>query len=165
MIGMRRIRAKRNGQFQIRLEPPERELLRGLPTQAGVLMDTERDDPSLLRLFPNAYPDDKSANADYKNLVGEELFRHHRQALDILAETADLTEIDEPQLHQWLGALEVLRLVLGTQLDVDESDRRPPAGDPQSPRYAVYHYLGGLQSEVIDALAATLPAQSARSSD
>jgi hypothetical protein len=155
-MALRRIRAKRNGVFQIRLEPPERDLLRGLPEQAGALLDQNREDPSLRRLFPTAYPQDRDADADYRTLMGGELFRRHRDALDLLAKTADATELEESDLHAWLGALEVLRLVLGTQLDVGENDRPPPAGDPRSARFAVYVYLGGLQEELITVLSATL---------
>ena len=72
------------------------------------------------RVFPVAYPDDAEADSDYQELVGSELARKHRDELDVLASTADASEIDSTQLGQWLGALEVLRLMLGTSLDVSE---------------------------------------------
>ena len=52
------------------------------------------------------------------------------------------------------AALESLRLVLGTQLDVTEESYGPfdPA-DPDAPRLALYHWLSWLQEEVVQALA------------
>ena len=40
--------------------------------------------------------------------------------------------IDEDELHEWLDAVEVLRLVLGTQLDVCEDFAEVDADDPRS---------------------------------
>ncbi len=54
------------------------------------------------------------------------------------------TELDEEQLTAWLSALNDLRLVLGTQLDVSEDEL---AGD--TPAHALYHYLGYLQEEIV----------------
>ena len=63
------------------------------------------------------------------------------------------------QLGQWLGALEVLRLMLGTSLDVSEDVEDIPESDPRSSQVAVYRYLSWLQGEVIDALGAMLPTE------
>jgi hypothetical protein len=52
-----------------------------------------------------------------------------------------------------MTALNQLRLVLGTRLDVSEED--PPFPDPDDPTAAlheVYHYLGVLLEAVLDAL-------------
>src|SRR5271156_5979239 len=114
----RRFRRRRDGRYQIKLGPAEQELLRELPRQATGLI--ESDDPSTLRLRPTAYPDDEAASADYRSLTSGELSRQHRVALDTMSATSGANLIDEEQLHLWLRAIEVLRLVLGTQLDVSE---------------------------------------------
>ena len=60
--------------------------------------------------------------------------------------------------HTWLGALESLRLVLGTQLDVTEESYGPlDLDDPEAARLALYHWLSWLQEEVVQALSASLP--------
>ena len=41
-------------------------------------------------------------------------------ALDAVEASVDATELDEQQLMSWLGAVNNLRLVLGTMLDVSE---------------------------------------------
>ena len=63
-------------------------------------------------------------------------------------------------LAAWLAALNDLRLILGTQLGIErDGDGEDVSGDdPQAPRYAIYHYLGWLESQVVDALAQDLKA-------
>ena len=58
----------------------------------------------------------------------------------------------------WLTALNDLRLVLGTRLDVSEDDDDVDPDDPDAPAHAVYHYLGLLLGEVVDALERRPPA-------
>jgi hypothetical protein len=147
---------ERDGGFQVRLEPDERRVLRELPRQAMDLLDP--DLPSSQRLFPTAYPTDEVADADYRALTGGELVRRHRDALTVLADTAEADEIDENQLQAWLAALEALRLIIGTQLDVAEDPEEVPRDDPRAPGLSVYRYLSWLQGEVVDVLAANLPA-------
>ena len=47
--------------------------------------------------------------------------------------------------------------MLGTRLDVSEDDLDVDPDDPDAPAHAVYHYLGMLLGEVVDALEADLP--------
>ena len=49
--------------------------------------------------------------------------------------------------------LEVLRLMLGTSLDVSEDVDDVPESDPRSSQVAVYRYLSYLQEMVVEALA------------
>jgi hypothetical protein len=127
-----------------------------LPREAQGLLD-DRSDPVLRRVFPVAYPGDADAEHSYQDLVGGELVQKHHDELDVLASTADASEIDSSQLGQWLGAIEVLRLMLGTSLDVGEELEEVPDDDPRSSQVSVYRYLSWLQGEVIDALATALP--------
>ncbi|MFZ0666088.1 MAG: DUF2017 family protein [Acidimicrobiales bacterium] len=150
------IKRKRDGRFALKLSMPERGLLRVLPKEAQGLLERP-DDPVVRRVFPVAYPGDDVAEESYRDLVGGELVRKHRDELDCLSETADSSDIDGEQLGQWLGALEVLRLMLGTSLDVSEDPEELPDSDPRAPQVAVYRYLSWLQGEVIDALASSLP--------
>ncbi len=75
----------------------------------------------------------------------------------MLERTADAERLDESELGAWLGALESLRLALGTRLDVtEETYAELDPRDPRSPELALYAWLSWLQEEVIQALAATL---------
>jgi hypothetical protein len=155
MIAPRRFTRDRKGRFHPRLSEEERRLLASLPAQALELL--ARNDPATRRLFPTAYPDDPAAEREYRALVGESLLSHHRQALDALAQGAAAESLEQAELEQWMGALEVLRLVLGTQLDVTEDMVHVDPGDQRAPAFALYGYLSMLQDEVVHALARTLP--------
>ena len=80
----------------------------------------QTDDPSLRRIFPPAYVDDDNANDEYRRLMREELLEGKLVALAVVEETAGAKHLSGEQLEAWLGALESLRLFLGTQLDVRE---------------------------------------------
>ena len=155
MIGRRRFVRDRHGRIRPGLEDPERELLRMLPRQARELVD--HDDPTAKRLFPVAYPDDAAAQADYGEMMGAQLLDHHRHALDTLVSTIDQPTIDADELNGWLGAVEVLRLLLGTQLDVSEDFAEVDPADPRVDQFTVYQYLSMLQNEIVDTLADALP--------
>ncbi len=155
MISRRRFARDRHGRIRPGLEDPERQLLRMLPEQARELVD--HDDPTAKRLFPVAYLDDEAAQSDYHDIMGAQLLEHHRHALDTLVSTVDSSTIDIEELHTWLGAIEVLRLLLGTQLDVSEDMAEVDPADPRADQLTVYQYLSMLQNEIVDTLAAALP--------
>ena len=151
------ISRSQGGRYRLQLGAHERALLAALPGQLRELLDT--DDPSLGRLFPPAYPDDEASDEEYRSLMRGELTRGRLAALEVVEATAAAESLDEEQLTAWLGALESLRLVLGTQLDVtDETfvDRLDPA-DPRGPALALYGYLSWLQEQVVEALSGSLP--------
>jgi len=92
-------------------------------------------------------------------MMGEHLLKKHQRSLDTLASTIDRSTVDEDDILQWLDALEVLRLVLGTQLDVSEDTIVVEDSDPRAPQVAVYRYLSMLQEEIVETLAAALPSE------
>ena len=143
------------GRFELRLSAEERRLLRELPVQLASLLAEAPDDPSLRRLFPPAYADDADADAEYHQLMHAELAGQHRDALAVLAETADRDEVGAEELHAWLAALNDLRLVLGTRLGVTEElyEQELDADDPAAAELGVYLYLTSLQEQVVEAAA------------
>lgn len=132
-------------------------MLRALPAQLRELLGT--DDPSLVRLFPPAYAEDAAADEEYGALVRDGLREERLAALRVVEATVDAESLDERELTAWLGALESLRLVLGTQLDVTEHtyERDLDPADPRVPALALYGYLSWLQEQAVEALAAGLP--------
>ena len=151
------VRRARGGGYDVRLEPWERELLRRLPGELRAVLST--DDPALERLYPPAYLDDEAGNADYARLMRGELTAGKLTALEVMEATVDAGRLEEDQLTAWLGALNDLRLVLGTRLDVGE-DMSEWEGlapdDPLLPALALYDFLTRLQGDVIEALAGSL---------
>ncbi|HEX2192147.1 MAG TPA: DUF2017 family protein [Acidimicrobiales bacterium] len=148
------VKRTRSGEYELRLSAEERDLLRGLaPRMREVLTDDA--DPVLGRLFPVAYPEDEARQAEYALLVREELLDSHLAALATLEETVDAQRLDEEQLLAWMRALNEVRLVLASRLEVtEEGDERPTdPSDPRAAPFAIYDYLTWLQGEIIDALA------------
>ncbi len=153
----RRIQRERKGGYRLRLPPEERELLKSLPEQMRDVLQT--DDPALRRLFPPAYTDDTEADDEFRRLMREDLLEGKLAALRVVEETAGADHLTGEQLEGWLGALESLRLYLGTQLDITEEvyERDLDPDDPAAPALALYGYLSWLQEEAVAALSSSLP--------
>ena len=149
-------RDRKHGGYTLQLPADERALLRSLPAQFREVLQT--DDPSLRRLFPPAYTDDDDANDEFQRLMREELLEGKLAALEIVEQTANADHLTEAQLEGWLGALESLRLFLGTQLDVSEEMYAVALDpdDPSAPALALYGYLSWLQEQAVDALSSSL---------
>jgi len=156
----RRVSRTRHGTYAIRLPGPERELLADLVAQLRELLLVTTDDASVRRLFPAAYHDDPERDREYQQLVRDELLERRLASLATVEATAtadELDELDEDQLTAWLTALNDLRLVLGTRLDVSEDQDAIAEDDPMAPAMAIYGYLSVLLGDVVDALAEDLP--------
>ena len=134
-------------------------MLASLPGQLRDLLEVAPDDPSVRRLAPPAYRDEPEHEEEYRRLMGDDLADRRLAALAVLEETADAERRTEEQGHAWLAALNSLRLVLGTQLDVSEDMGELPVGpeDARAPGFALYGYLSWLLGELVDALSAGLP--------
>ena len=144
----------RDGGVKLRLSRDERRLLVSLAAELRSLLDDEPGrDPSLRRLFPPAYEDDADERA-YRDLMEGELLNGRREALDLLVRTADQKRLTPEEAEAWLRALNDLRLVLGTRLDVQEDtlieELRPD--DPRAHGLAVYGYLSWIQEQLVAAL-------------
>ena len=150
----RRVRRLRKGGVELRLPEGERAFLRSLAPQMREMLETP-DDPAVARLFPQAYTEDEQREAEYQLLAHSELMESHLAALATLEASADAERLDREQADAWMRALNEVRLVLGTRLDVTEEGHERPTttDDPRAPVFAAYDYLSMLQSELIDALA------------
>ena len=145
------------GDFLLRLGPEERGLLRRLSAELEELLAAEPEDPSLRRLRPRAY-EDEEVEREFRSLMGSELESLRLGNLRALAETAGRDRLDAEELDRWLAALNDLRLVLGTRLDVTE-DQFADGFDPSAPHayeLAVYAFLTWLQEAAIGAASSGL---------
>ena len=147
----RQIRRK-GDRVRLHLDAHEQDLLRGLLDQLEPLL-VDPDDPSMRRLFPPAYSDDKS-DEQYRSLVRGQLLSGRARSLATMRETLADDAIDLVQADEWLRALNDLRLVLGTRLDVSEEVDygRLDLDEPRGRDLAVYGYLAWLQEQLVDAL-------------
>jgi hypothetical protein len=119
------------------------------------------EDPALARLFPDAYQDDEKASSEFRRYTESDLRTGKRGraqcALESLPEDkGGRFELDEEQAQCWLGALNDLRLVLGSRFGLSDDGQEPGATlDPADPLLAyvpAYHYLGYLQETLLEAL-------------
>jgi hypothetical protein len=89
------------------------------------------------------------AEQEYRRLVGPELEHGRTLAFETLSNTADATELSEPELDAWVRALNDIRLWLGTLLDVSEDQTED---DPDDPPHLLYHLLTEIQGLAVEAL-------------
>ncbi|MCA1691934.1 MAG: DUF2017 family protein [Acidimicrobiales bacterium] len=150
----RRIRRLRKGGVELRLPEVERAFLRSLAPEMREVFGTA-DDPAMARLFPIAYPEDEERQEEYRLLAHTELMESHLAALATLEASADSEHLSPEEADHWMRALNEVRLVLGSRLDVSEEGHERPveADDPRAPVFAAYDYLSMLQGELVEALA------------
>ncbi len=132
-----------------------------LAALVGIGTSTELPaDPALARLFPDAYPDDVEASAEFRRYTESSLREQKRSAA-----AAALATLDRPgperrltpdETAAWLGVLNDLRLVLGTRLGVEEDWLHQAAeladDDPVRATFAVYDWLSYLQELLVRCL-------------
>ena len=149
-----RISRKGAGRFALEIPKEERLLLRNLLPDLGHMVETR--DPDTKRLFPTAYHDDPDKEAEYQGLMANDLAAGRLAAIKTVEETIDRPEIELSQLECWMEAVNSLRLVLGTRLEVGEDLPLLDHDDPDAPAYAVYEYLGWLMEQAVRAMSEDL---------
>lgn len=120
------------------------------------------EDPVLLRLLPDAYrgddEDTRAAASDFRRYTDAELRATKRGHATVVLETVPSEggrlELDRDQADAWLGALNDMRLALGTSLGVtEETDPDDYAEDhPARQALEVYGWLGWLQESLLSCL-------------
>ena len=113
-------------------------------------VELESDNPNLQRLFPTAYSNDPDKDAGYQVLARGELVESRRTSLTTVIESVDDDEINGATLQAWMRVVNDLRLVLGTNLDVGESEDWQPPPELE-PVYVVYQWLSLLLSHIVEA--------------
>lgn len=130
-------------------------------------------DPALARLFPEAYGDEdkelREASAEFRRFTENDLRTRKREdalavvrTLDALTPSGDggaVLTLTAEECRNWLGALNDLRLTIGTRLEVSDEDEgqegslyRLPDSDPRKPMVMAYLWLGALQETLVESL-------------
>jgi hypothetical protein len=150
------VKRTRRGDFELRLSPDERTVLRGLPDQLRNLIENEdpTSDPAMARLYPPAYEDDPIRNLEFERMAGDDLTSQRLSSINAMEGSIDADLLSEEQLLSWLGVLNDLRLVLGTRLEITEETTEEDfaAGDPRASTFALYGYLTWLVDAIVRAL-------------
>jgi hypothetical protein len=149
----RQIERDPSGGVRLRFHEGEVLLLRELFDELAGLLD-DPDDPALLRLFPEAH-DDPESEEQYRSLVRDQLVSGREKAVAVVQDTLEKDRLDADEADAWLRALNDLRLVLGTRLDVTEDldYENLDLNEPRGRDLAVYGYLTWLQEQLVEALA------------
>jgi hypothetical protein len=147
--------------------PQEAQVLRQCVAELAALLSDapDPDDPAVERLFPDVYPEDPEAAAEFRRFTEADLktakLDQAKTVLSDLLESGGEVRLAEEQADMWLRALTDVRLALGTRLGItDDTDIEAELDeavgrDPRSPRagqLSVYAYLSFLQESLVGAL-------------
>ncbi|QES41838.1 DUF2017 domain-containing protein [Streptomyces venezuelae] len=136
-------------------------------------------DPVMRRLLPDAYGgpggEDSAGDADelraysaeFRRFTENDLRAKKRddalvviRSLDSMTASGEggaVLKLSVEESQQWLGALNDLRLAIGTRLEVSDEDDADllyhlPDSDPRKPMVMAYLWLGGLQETLVGTL-------------
>jgi len=154
-VAKRSVRRLRDGTFQLKITDEERDLVASLATQLRELLSSEEPE-GVERLFPPGYANDEELQKEFSAITHDELLAKRLASVDVVEQTVTRTSLTSDELSAWMGAVNDLRLVLGTRLDVTEDMNEIALDDQRAPAFAVYQYLTYLLSEIVQALSADL---------
>jgi Domain of unknown function (DUF2017) len=147
--------------YVLHLGRDERTLVARLLDELRSLL-TEPADPELVRrLFPVVHPDHPEREAEYQRLMRDELVASRLAGIDtvsdVLGRTGRKVTLDEAQMVAFMQAVNGVRLVLGTLLDVTEDDELIERDDVDTtPEYHLYGYLSWVLDSSVRALSGDL---------
>ncbi len=164
------VRVGRDGTYLLCIDSVDRLSLRKLLAE---LRDTlvadstanNLENKNLRRLFPAAYHQDPQLDEEYQRLMKSDLLTSRLDSLNATSEALDRTPDDDKivltphELDVFTRSINNLRLVIGTMLDVQESEDSSAddfgdhleADDPARLHYHLYSYLGWLLDWAVDA--------------
>jgi hypothetical protein len=136
--------------YRIALDDGLRKVLGELMSQLLTLLE-DPGAPVMHRLFPPAYSQqsDIERQEEYRRLMQEDLVEQHREECRSVIASLSGKSLDEGQMLAWVKAVNSMRLVLGTYLDVQEDD---PPRKPDTPEQSAYLWLSFLLEESVEAL-------------
>jgi Domain of unknown function (DUF2017) len=122
-----------------------------------LIAENPASDPGVARLFPPAYPDDLLRNLDFERGAGNALLAERLAGLDEADTALDAARVTEEQLFTLMRALNDVRLVLGTRLELTEDTRRQDLPDDEAREtYDLYMWLSFVFDQLVSAAEDTL---------
>lgn len=152
-------------------EPPAEAATEGTDADADVMAGlnwstdpvSTPSDPALLRLLPDAYPDDAEATEEFRRYTDATL--RDGMHVDLLAVRASLlvigengyASLDDELAQAWLRVLNRVRLVLAVRLGIENASDQDnlaliDADDPRTGPFLLYEWVGYLLSDLLSAL-------------
>ena len=155
---------RRDGTVRVRIDDDIRQAIMTLLDELRELLLAGTHE-GLRRLYPTAYPHDQQLERGYSELVHDSLLARRLEQIEAMEATLGQSTLDDEALSAWMHAVNSLRLVLGTVLDVSESDDLLAADDPQARQYALYYLLGLLLEQIVELLFDTVPEEGTEGDD
>jgi hypothetical protein len=143
--------------YVLHLGKDERALVSRLLEELRALL-TEPSDPEVMRrLFPVVHPDHPEWEAEYQRLMRDELVTSRLAGIEavteVLGRTGRKVTLDEGQMVAFMQAVNGVRLVLGTLLDITDDDELVEREDVENaPEYHLYGYLSWVLDSSVRAL-------------
>lgn len=145
-----------DGTVSAGIERDEALLLQNLASQlTALLREGDGMDPAIVRLLPDAYPDDPDASAEFRRLTVDGLVERKLANADILMVTLSdsietgVLRLDPTQAGAWLRSLTDIRLTLASRLGIESEDQAPSS---DTILQDLYDWLGFLQNSLVEAV-------------
>lgn len=158
-----------DGTVSAAIERDEALLIQNLASQlTALLREGDGADPAVVRLIPDAYPDDPVASAEFRRFTAGGLVERKLANADtVIVTLSDSIEtgvlrLDPQQTGAWLRSLTDIRLTLASRLGIESEDQAPSA---DTILQELYDWLGFLQNSLVEAVDALAPETEAEAGD
>ena len=143
-----------DGTFKVEIPKWQIKIFKSLTQELNPII-SDRSNNLTSRLFPTAYQSDTSANNEYELLTHKDLLQSHLDSLEALEELSSNAELSEETLIKITQGVNILRLVLGTRLEINDDDANSSKANEDHPDHNIwltFHLLGEIISIIIDAI-------------
>ena len=147
------IKRLEGGSLSINFIETEKKLLSELTHDLLIKLGNENPQALMPRLFPEAILNEPDLDSEYRAMTVNQLENSHRKALEALKLLTSEKEISLDDLILVIKGLNIIRLKLGEELDIDDDSQSPPANDSNHYRlWIVFQYLGQLLFQCVEEL-------------
>ena len=148
--------------YVLHLGRDERTIVARLLDELREMLQSPATPRPLARLFPVVHPDEPEREAEYQRLMRDELVTSRLAGIDTVTDVLERpgrkVQLDEGELLAFVQAVNSVRLVLGTVLNVTEDDEvDPPDELADAAEYHLYGYLSWVLDSSVRAMSGDLP--------
>lgn len=153
---MRAFASEPDGTIQADINRDEALLLQNLASQvSSLLREGSATDPALVRLLPDAYPEDHEASAEFRRFTASGLIDRKVDNADsvllTLSSAIETSEVrlDADEAQAWLRCLTDIRLTLASRLGIVSDDHESSS---DSVLQELYDWIGFIQNSLVEAV-------------
>ena len=140
-----------SGLVSINVSATEKELMNELTSNLLTKLENKTPQTLLPRLFPEAILDEPELDSEYQAMTAQQLENSHRKAVEALNLLTSGKEISLDGFILVIKGLNIIRLELGQELDIDDESQSPPAVDSNQYRlWIVFQYLGHMLFQCVE---------------